>query len=89
MECNLEHHASTYSFLTYTIDSWDGVKGHNFFFLKVVMLLISNKMEWNIKHYANTKSVLTHSIDPWVGSKIKPCFSESSHDVYEINGNGA
>ena len=31
MECNLEHHASTYSFLTYTIDSWDGVKGHNIF----------------------------------------------------------
>ena len=46
-------------------------------------------MEWNIKHYARTKSVLTYSIDPLVGSKIEPFFSESSHGVYEINGNGA
>ena len=39
-EWSIEHHASTYSVLTHTLNPWGGVKGQNNFFLKVVMLHI-------------------------------------------------
>ena len=63
-ECSIEHHASTYSVLTHTLDSWGGVKKKS----------ESNHVAYQIKgngaeHHASTYSVLTHTLNPWVGLK--------------------
>ena len=58
-EWSIEHHASTYSVLTDTLEAWGGVKGQNIFFLKVVMLHIKLKA---IKHRALCKHLIFLSL---------------------------
>ena len=52
-EWSIEHHASTYSVLTDTLETWGGLKFKTFFFLKVVMLHIKLK---GIEHRAHTST---------------------------------
>ena len=82
---NIEHHASTWSILTRTLDPWGGVKMSKHFLLKVVILHIKFKGK---KHRAPCKHIFcpnTH-LNPYIGSKGQNIFYECSHVGNQIKG---
>ena len=70
MEWNVEHHASTYSVLTDTLDPWGRAKRPKHYFLNVVMLNIKlNYRGRSSDQHISKNFDLTHTPDVWVGLK--------------------
>ena len=67
IESRIQHHASTYSVLTHTLDPWGRVKGQYIFFSESSHVAYQIRREWIIEHHAITYTVLTHTQNLWVG----------------------